>query len=175
MIQDMRDTISIIQKKMLRAQSQQKSYADKHPRQLEFSVGDLVYLKVSPMKRVVQFGKKGKLSPRFVRPFEFKDVVGLVAYKVELPPALSGIHDVFHVSALRKHAHDLLHIVDFEPLQVQVDLRYEELQVQILDHKEQQLRSKTIPLVKVLWRNHVVEEASWELEHDMRNKYPHLF
>jgi len=98
-----------------------------------------------------------------------------VAYKVELPPALSGIHDVFHVSALRKHAHDLLHIVDFEPLQVQVDLRYEELQVQILDHKEQQLRSKTIPLVKVLWRNHDVEEASWELEHDMRNKYPHLF
>jgi hypothetical protein len=89
-----------------------------------------------------------------------KEVVGPVVYKVELPSALSGIHNVFHVSTLRKHVHDLLHIVDFEPLQVQDDLRYEELPVQILDRKEQQLRIKTIPLVKVFWRNHDVEEAS---------------
>jgi hypothetical protein len=142
---------------------------------LEFNVGDLVYLKVSPMKGVMRFDKKGKLSPRFVGPFEVKEVVGPVAYKVELPPALSRIHNVFHVSTLRKHVHDPRHIVDFEPLQVQDDLKYEELPVQILDRKEQKLRTKTIPLVKVLWRNHVVEEASWELEHEMRNKYPHLF
>jgi hypothetical protein len=175
MIQDMKDKISVIRKRMLTAQSRQKNYADKHRRQLEFDMGDLVYLKVSPMKGVIIFGKKGKLSPRFVGPFEVKEVIGLVAYKVELPPALSGIHNVFHVSTLRRHVHDPRHIIDFEPLQVQDNLKYEELPIQILDRKEQRLRTKTIPLVKVLWRNHDVEEASWELEHEMRNKYPHLF
>jgi hypothetical protein len=127
------------------------------------------------MKGVVRFCKKGKLSPRFLGAFEVKEVVGPVAYKVELPPALSEIHNVFHVSTLRKHVHDPCHIVDYEPLQVQDDLKYEELPVQILDRKEQQLRTKIIPLVKVLWRNHDVEEAPWELEHEIRTKYPHLF
>lgn len=135
---------------MLTAQSRQKSYADKHRRQLEFNVGDLVYIKVSPIKGVVRFGKKGKLSPRFVGPFEVKEVVGPVAYKVELLPALSEIHNVFHVSTLRKHVHDPRHIVDYEPLQVQGDLKYEESPVHILYLKEQQLRTKTIHLVKVL-------------------------
>jgi hypothetical protein len=154
----MKDKISIIRRRMLTTQSRQKSFADKHRRQLEFNVSDLVYLKVSPMKGVVRFGKKGKLSPRFVGPFEVKEVVGPVAYKVELPPVFSGIHNVFHVSTLRKHVHDPRHILDFEPLQVQGDLKYEESPVQILDRKVQQLRTKTIPLVKVLWRNHDVEE-----------------
>jgi hypothetical protein len=171
----MKDKISIIRRRMLTAQSWQKNYTDKHRCQLEFNVGNLVYLKVSPMKGVVRFGKKGKLSPRYVGPFEVKEVVGPVAYKVELPPALSEIHNVFHILTLRKHVHDPRHIMDFEPLQVQDDLKYAKLPVQILDRKEQQLRTKTIPLVKVLWRNHDVEEASWELEHEMRNKYPHLF
>jgi ribosomal protein L21E len=156
MIQDMKDKISIIRRRMLTAQSRQKSYANKHRHQLEFNVGDLVYLKVSPMKGVVRFGKKGKLSPRFVGPFEVKEVVGPVAYKVELLSALSEIHNVFHVSTLGKYVHDLRHFVDFEPLQVQDNLKYEELPVQILDRKEQRLRTKTIPLVKVLWRNHDV-------------------
>jgi hypothetical protein len=119
MLQGMKDKISIIRKRMLIAQSRQKSYADKHRRQLEFNVGDLVYLKVSPMKRAMRFGKTVKLSPRFVGPFKVKEVVGPVAYKVELPPALSGIHNVFHVSTLRKHVHDPLYIVNFEQLQVQ--------------------------------------------------------
>jgi hypothetical protein len=175
MIQDMKNKVSIIREKMLTSQSKQQSYANKHRHQLEFKIGDLVYLKVLPMKGVMRFNQKGKLSLRFVGPFEIKEVVGPVAYKVELPPALSGIHEVFHVSTLRKHVHDPLHVVDFKPLQVQEDLRYEELSVQILDHKEQQLRTKTIPLVKVLWRNHDVEEVSWELENEIRNKYPHLF
>jgi hypothetical protein len=174
-IQEMKDKVTLIRKRMLTAQSRQKSYADKHRRKLEFEVGDLVYLKVSPMRGVMRFGKKGKLSPRFIGPFEVTEIVGPVAYKICLPPALSGVHDVFHISTLRKHVHDPLHIVDFEPLQIQEDLRYEEMPVQILDHKEQKLRTKTIPLVKVLWRNHNVEEASWELEQDIRNKYPYLF
>lgn len=174
-ILDTKDKVTLIRKRMLTAQSRQKSYAYKHRRKLEFDVGDLVYLKVSPMRGVMRFGKKRKLSPRFIGPFEVTEIVGLVAYKIRLPPTLSGVHDVFHVSTLRKHVHDPLYIIDFEPLQIREDLQYEDMPVQIIDHKEQKLRTKTIPLVKVLWRNHNVEEVSWELEHDMRTKYPYLF
>jgi hypothetical protein len=175
MIQDTKDKVALIRKRMLTAQSRQKSYADKHRRTLEFEVGDLVYLKVSPMRGVMRFGKKGKLSPRYVGPFQVLKRVSPLAYKIELPPNLEGVHDVFHVSQLRKCVHDPLHVISYEPLDIQPNLTYEELPVQILDRKEQQLRTKTIPLVKVLWRNHAVEEASWELESDMRNRYPHLF
>jgi hypothetical protein len=100
------------------------------------------------------------MSPRYVGPFLVTEVVGPVSYRVKLPPNLAGVHDVFHVSTLRKYVHDPLHMINFEPLQVQADLKYEEKPVQILDWKVQQLRTKTIPLVKVLWQNHEVEEAS---------------
>jgi hypothetical protein len=160
---------------MLTAQSQQKSYADQHQRKLEFEVRDQVFFKVSPMKGVIWFGKKGKLSPRYVGPFEVKEVIGQVAYRVALSPELAGVHDVFHVSTLWKYVHDPSHVISYKPLQIHENLSYEEVPIQILDHKEQQLRTKTISLVKVLWRNHGVEEASWELEQEMRNKYPHLF
>jgi hypothetical protein len=174
-VQDTKDKVALIRKRMLTAQSRQKSYADQHRRQLEFEIGDQVFLKVSPMKGVIRFGKKGKLSPRYVGPFEVKEVVGPVAYRIALPPELAGVHDVFHVSTLRKYVHDPSHVISYEPLQIQENLTYEERPIQILDHKEQQLRTKTIPLVKVLWRNHGMEEASWELEQDMKNRYPDLF
>ncbi|XP_062155192.1 uncharacterized protein LOC133863249 [Alnus glutinosa] len=173
-IQDTKDKITLIRKRMLAAQSRQKSYADSRQRKLEFEVSDQVFLKVSPMKGVMTFGKKGKLSPRYVGPFLVTEVVGSVAYRAELPSNLASVHDVFHVSMLRKYVHPL-HVIDFEPLQVQADLKYEEKPVQILDRKVQQLRTKTIPLVKVLWQNHEVEEASWELEQEIRSKYPYLF
>ena len=91
---------------MLTAQSRQKSYADHHCCNLEFEIGNQVFLKVSPMKGVVRFGKKGKLSLRYGGPFEVKEVVGPVAYRIALPPKLAGVHDVFHVSTLRKYVHD---------------------------------------------------------------------
>jgi hypothetical protein len=93
-VQDTKDKIALIRKRMLTAQSRQKSYADHHHRNLEFEIGDQVFLKVSPMKGLLCFGKKGKLSPRYVRPFEEKEVVGLEAYRVALPPKLVGVHDV---------------------------------------------------------------------------------
>jgi hypothetical protein len=173
-VQDTKDKIVLIRKRMLTAQSRQKSYADQHRRKLEFEEGDQVFLKVSPMKGVIRFGKKGKLSPRYVCPFEVKEVVGQVAYRVALPPELARVHDVFLVSTLRKYVHDPSHVISYKPLQIHENLSYEEMPIQILDHKKQQLRTKTM-LVKVLWRNHGVEEASWELEQEMRNKYPHLF
>jgi hypothetical protein len=99
-VQDTKDKIALIRKRMLTAQSRQKSYADRRRRNLEFEIGDQVFLKVSPMKGVLHFGKKGKLSPRYVGPFEVKEVVGPVAYRVALPSELAGVHDVFHVSTL---------------------------------------------------------------------------
>ena len=99
-VQDTEDKIALIRKRMLTAQSRQKSYADRHCCNLEFEIGNKVFLKVSPINGVLRFCKKGKLSPRYVGPFEVKEVVGPVAYRVALPPKLAGVHDVFHVSTL---------------------------------------------------------------------------
>jgi hypothetical protein len=138
-------------------------------------MGDHVFLKVSPMKGVMRFGKKGKLSPRFIGPFEITQRVGKLAYRIALPPDLIRTHDVFHVLMLRKYIANPDVIVEYEPLEIQEGLTYVEEPVKIVDKKEQVLRTKMIPIVKVLWRNHGVEEASWEVEHDMRSRYPHLF
>jgi hypothetical protein len=144
-------------------------------RPLEFEVGDCVFLKVSPMRGVMQSGNKGKLSPRFVGPFKITQRVGRLAYRIALPPDLIGMHDVFHVSMLRKYIANPNVIVEYEPLEIQEGLTYIEEPVKIVDKKEQVLRTKTIPIIKVLWCNHGVEEVSWEVEHDMRSRYPHLF
>ena len=135
----------------------------------------MVFLKVAPMKGVLRFEKKGKLSPHFVGPFEILERIGHVAYRLALPPSLSAVHDVFHVSMLRKYVADPTHVVDFEPLQINENWSYEEQLVEILARKVKMLRNRGIALVNVLWRNHEVEEATWEREDDMRVRYPKLF
>nr|XP_023892185.1 uncharacterized protein LOC112004183 [Quercus suber] len=135
----------------------------------------MVFLKVAPMKGVMRFRKKGKLSPRFVGPFEILERIGKVAYKLALPPTLAGVHNVFHVSMLRKYIPDPSHVLKYEPLKVKDNLTYEEVPIQILDRKDQVLRTKNISLVKVLWNNHTVEEASWEREDEMKSNYLELF
>ena len=105
-------------------------------------------------------------------PFEILERVGSVAYRLALRPALSRLHNVFHVSMLRRYVPDPSHILSYEPLQVKENLSYEEFPIKILDHKEQVLCNKTIYLVKVLWRNHSTEEASWERKDEMQCKYP---
>ncbi|XP_004297864.1 PREDICTED: uncharacterized protein LOC101310312 [Fragaria vesca subsp. vesca] len=149
------------------AQSRQKSYADNRRRDLEFQVGDWVFLKLSPWKGVIRFGKRGKLSPSYIGPYEITERVGPVAYRLRLSPELSKIHDVFHVSMLRKYVADPSHILQEQPISLKKDLTYEE-PVQILDQKEKVLRNKTVRLVKVLSRSHQVEEATWEPEDQMR-------
>ena len=160
---------------MLTAQSRQRSYADSRRRDVQFQVGDHVFLRVSPWKGVRRFGKKGKLSPRFIGPFEILERIGQVAYRLALPPALSAVHDVFHVFALRRYVSDETHVLSYEDLVLDETLSYEEQPVEILDRKDKVLRNKTIPLVKVLWRNSKVEEATWELESDMLSQHPELF
>ncbi|EOX94130.1 DNA/RNA polymerases superfamily protein [Theobroma cacao] len=175
LVQDATEKIHMIRQKMLTAQSREKSYADNRRRDLEFQVGDHVFLKVSPTKGVMRFGKKGKLNPRYIGPFEILEKVGAVAYRLALPPDLSNIHPVFHVSMLRKYNPDPSHVIRYETIQSQNDLTYEEQPVAILDRQVKKLRSKDVALVKVLWRNHTSEEVTWEAEDEMRTKHPHLF
>ncbi|KAL0534457.1 hypothetical protein IC582_028748 [Cucumis melo] len=175
LIQSTNEAIQKIRSRMQTTQSRQKSYADVRRKDLEFDVGDKVFLKVAPMKGVLRFERRGKLSPRFVGPFEILERIGPVAYRLALPPSLSTVHDVFHVSMLRKYVPDPSHVVDYEPLEIDENLSYTEQPVEVLAREVKTLRNKEIPLVKVLWRNHRVEEATWEREDDMRSRYPELF
>ncbi|KAL0561560.1 hypothetical protein IC582_001994 [Cucumis melo] len=175
LVQSTNEAIQKIRSRMHTAQSRQKSYADVRRKDLEFEVGDKVFLKVAPMRGVLRFERRGKLSPRFVGPFEILERIGPVAYRLALPPSLSTVHDVFHVSMLRKYVPDPSHVVDYEPLEIDENLSYTEQPVEVLAREVKTLRNKEIPLVKVLWRNHRIEEATWEREDDMRSRYPELF
>ncbi|KAL0560422.1 hypothetical protein IC582_000827 [Cucumis melo] len=175
LVQSTNEAIQKIRSRMHTAQSRQKSYADVRRKDLEFEVGDKVFLKVAPMRGVVRFERRGKLSPRFVGPFEILEQIGPVAYRLALPPSLSTVHNVFHVSMLRKYVPDPSHVVDYEPLEIDENLSYVEQPVEVLAREVKTLRNKEIPLVKVLWRNNRVEEATWEREDDMRSRYPELF
>ncbi|KAL0544226.1 hypothetical protein IC582_019339 [Cucumis melo] len=169
------NNIKLIRENLTIAQDRQESYADKRPRNLEFQVGDQVFLKLSPWRGVIRFGRKGKLSPRYIGPYQITEGVGLAPYKLELPIELARIHDVFHVSMLRKYMPDPSHVLQEQPVELKEDLSYVEEPVQILDRKEQVLRNKTIPLIKVLWRHYGVEEETWELEDQMKKRYRILF
>ena len=121
LIRDTSEKVSLIRQRLLMAQSRQKIYADARRRPLEFEVGDHVFLKVMPKRGVVRFGKRGKLSPRFIGPFEILERVGTVAYRLALSPSISGVHEVFHVSMLRKFTPDPAHVVDWGQIEVDTD------------------------------------------------------
>ena len=167
--------VKIIRERLQAAQDRQKSYANVWQRELEFQEGDRVFLKVSPMKGVMRFGKKGKLAPRYIGPFPIVKRIGKVAYKLDLPESLKAIHPVFHVSLLKKYVPDESHILKDEPIQIDPNLTYEEKPIAIVDRQIRKLRSKEVPSVKVIWEKHGTEEATWELENTMKEKYPELF
>ena len=144
-------------------------------RPLEFVVGDMVFLKVSPTQGVVRFGKRSKVSPKFVGPFEIVQWVGECAYRLALPPSLSGVYDVFHVSMLRKYIINPSHVLDYSGLQLDDCLTLEEYPVRILDWEEKVLWSRNIPFMKIVWSQHSDEDAMWEREDQMREFYPYLF
>ena len=175
LIRDTSEKVSLIRQCLLTAQSQQKSYADVRCRPLEFEVGDHVFLKVMPKKGVVRFDKRDKLSPRFIGPFEILKRIGTVAYRLALPPRMTGVQEVFHVSMLRKYTPHPAHVVDWGQIEVDTDGTFEEGPVCILDSGDQVLRHKTMRLVRILWRHYGVEESMWEREDTMRATYPFLF
>ena len=128
-----------------------------------------------PKRGVVRFGKRGKLSPRFIGPFEILERVGTIAYQLALPPSMSGVHEMFHVSMLRKYTPDPTHVVDWGQIEVDTDGTFEEGPVRIVDSRDQVLRRIIVRLVLVLWRHYRVEESTWERADTMRATYPFLF
>ena len=128
-----------------------------------------------PKRGVVRFGKRGKLLPRFIGPFEILERVGTVAYRLALPPSMSGVHEVFHVSMLRRYTLDPAHVVDWGEIEVDTDGTFEEGPVCIMDSREQVLRRKTMRIVRVLWQHRGVEESTWECKDTMRATYLFLF
>ncbi|WVZ52881.1 hypothetical protein U9M48_003887 [Paspalum notatum var. saurae] len=166
------EQVKFIHSNLKRAQSRQKSYSDKRRRPLVFEVDDHVYLRVSPMKGVHRFGVKGKLAPRYVGPFKITEQCGPVAYRLELPPHLAAVHDVFHVSQLKKCLRVPEEAVDASQIQIEPDLTYEEHPIKILDKKQRATRRRAINFYKVQWSNHSEEEATWEQEEYLQTKYP---
>lgn len=168
--------VQVIKQNLRTAQSRQKSYADAKRRNVTFEVGDFVYLKVSPMKGMKRFNVKGKLAPRYIGPFKVIDRRGEVAYQLELPEALSGVHDVFHVSQLKKClVPGIDHMTPMEGLKVGEDLTYEERPIKILETSERVTRNKVIRMCKVQWSRHREDEATWEREDELKKDFPNLF
>jgi hypothetical protein len=157
------------------AQSRQKSYADNRRRELGFQVSDFVYLKVSPMRGLHHFKVRGKLAPRYIGQFKILEQRGEVAYQLELPSQLSDVHDVFHVSQLRKCLRVLEEQMSLEELTVSEDLTYQEYPVKILDTSEKVTRNNRYKMCKVQWSNHTEEEASWEKEDQLKTKFLDIF
>jgi hypothetical protein len=172
LIEEAEATVNRIQDNLRATKSRQESYANKRRRPLEFQVGNHVYLKVSPMNGVKRFGVKGKLQPRYIGPFPILEKCGCVAYKLELPLSLVGVHDIFHVSQLKKYLKAPVDVVLLDVTPLEADLVYPEHPVKILDQKDHVTRRKTIKFFEIQWSNHTEEEATWESEDFLHSRYP---
>jgi hypothetical protein len=142
---------------------------------LEFAVGDEVLLKVSPTKGIIRFDIKGKLSPRYIGPYLITARVGSLAYRLQLPESMAGVHPVFHVSMLRKYIKDPELKIEADPIIIKQDLTIDAQPMCVLEFSERVMCNRTIKYVKILWSNQMEREATWQLESTMRNKYPDLF
>ena len=177
MVLEASERVEEIKRKMRIAQDRQKKYADRRRRSLEFAVGDLVFLKVSPLRNVIRFGRRGKLSPRFVGPFRILERIGSLAYRLDLPEKFSGIHNVFHVSHLRRYLHDPSLIIQpsaLDSLDIEPNLTVERKPLRIVDRGTKQLRRKSVNLVKVQWSTDE-RDCTWETEESIRASNPELF
>ncbi|GKA59584.1 hypothetical protein Tco_0758897 [Tanacetum coccineum] len=174
-VQETTEKVIQIKQRIQAARDRQKSYANLKRKPIEFQVGDIVMLKVSPWKGVVRFGKQGKLNPRYVGPFKVLEKVGSVAYKLELPQELSRVHNTFHVSNLKKCYSDEPLAVPLEGLHVYDKLRFVEEPIEIMDQEVKRLKQSRIPIVKVRWNSRRGPEFTWEREERFQKKYLHLF
>ncbi|GJV37581.1 hypothetical protein Tco_1410058 [Tanacetum coccineum] len=165
------DKVVLIKEKLKAARDHQKSYAGNRRKPLEFEVRDKVLLKVSPWKGVMQFGKKGKLTPRYVRPFEILERIGPVAYRLRLPNELSEVHDIFHVSNLKKCLADVNLHVPLDEIEVDKTLHFVEKPVEIMDREVKTLIRSKIPIVKVHWNSKCGPEFTWEREDHMKARW----
>nr|CAB3504401.1 unnamed protein product [Digitaria exilis] len=158
LVKEAEEKVRIIRENLRTTQSRQK-------------IGDHVYLKVSPTKGVQRFGVRGKLAPRYIGPYEITQQCGPVAYRVKLPEKLSAVHDVFHVSQLKRCLRVPTEVVEQEELSVEPDLSYDEHPVDILDEKERQTRRKGVKMYKIQWSHHSEDEATWETEDYLKKNF----
>jgi hypothetical protein len=169
---EVEEIVHHIQSNLKATKARQESYANRRRRPLEFEAGDRVYLHVPPTRGVKRFGVKGKLASHYINPFLILARLGNVAYRLELPPTLADVHNVFHVSQLKKclrHPVDVT-VDDVSPLDA--DLSYPEHLVKILDQQDRVTRRQMIQFFKVQWSHHSEREATWETEEFIRSKYP---
>jgi hypothetical protein len=164
LVEEAEATVHCIQDNLRATKSCQVTYANKRHRPLEFKVCDHVYLRVSPIKGMKRFGMKGKLAPRYIGPFPILEKCGTVAYKLDLPPSLTRVHDTFHMSQLKKCLKTPMDVVLPEVTPLEADLSYPEHPIKVLDQKDRVTKHKTIKFFKVQWSNHTEEEATWESE-----------
>ena len=156
------EKVKQIRANLLTAKSRQQSYADKRRRPLEFKIGDHVYLRVSPMKGIRRFGIKGKLAPRYIGLYPIIDKYGPLSYQVEQPTRLSGVHNVFQVSQLKRCLKPPVDVVVEDTIPLEPDLTHKVYPVKILDQKNRVTRNKTIRFYKIQWNDHSEDEATWE-------------
>nr|GEZ45191.1 hypothetical protein [Tanacetum cinerariifolium] len=175
LIEVTKEKVIVAKENLKEARSRQKSYVDRQRWELAFNPGDRVFLKVSSYRGVRRFRIKGKLSLRFISPFKILDRIGEVSYRLALPPQLSHVHNVFHVSLLRGYKYHHLHVVSYPLDQIREDFSFVEEPEKILDRQERVMRNKTIPFVKIFWKNHPKREATLETEESMRASYPLFF
>jgi hypothetical protein len=165
------EKVKQIRANILIAQTRQKSYTDKQCRPFEFEVDDHVYLWVLPMKSVHRVGIKGKLAPRYVGPYPILEKFGSLAYQVELSSSLAGMHNVFHVSQLKKYMKPPTDVVVEDTILLEPDLTYKAYPVKILEQQDRVTQRKTTHFYKVQWNNHSEDEATWEREDYLQSNF----
>jgi hypothetical protein len=170
-IEEAEATVHRIQDNLKAAKSYQETYANKRRRPLEFEVGNHVYLRVLPMKGAKRFGVKGKLAPRYIGSFPILEKCGTVAYKLDLPPSLARVHDIFHMSQLKKCLTAPVDVMLPEVILLEADLSYPEHPIKVMNQKDRVTMHKTIKFFKIQWSNHTEEKATWESEDFLRSHH----
>jgi hypothetical protein len=170
-VEEAESIVHHVQENLKATKSCRETYANKRRRPLEFKVGNHVYLRVLPMRGMKRFGGKGKLAPRYIRPFPILEKCGTVAYKLDLPPFLPGVHNIFHVSQLKKCLKAPVDIVLPEVTSLEGDLSYPEYPINILDQNDRVTRHKIIKFFKIQWSNHSKEKETWESEDFLRSRH----
>lgn len=175
LVRETTEKVKVIRQQLLAAQSRQKSYAHKRTRPLTFQTREHMFLKIRPRRGVIRFRKKGKLSPRYIGPFEILERIGEMTYRLALPPQLDRVHNVFHVSMLRKYMSHRSHIINWANVELNEHVTFNEQPVMIQDYSEKRIQRKTIQLVRILWRHQGIGESTWEGVNTMRANYPSSF
>ncbi|KAK6140814.1 hypothetical protein DH2020_025444 [Rehmannia glutinosa] len=176
LVQEAMEKVKLIKERIHTVQSRQKSYADKRRKDLEFEVGDEVFFRLSPQKGLINPKKGGKLSPRYVGPYKILQRIGKLAYQLKLPAPYAGMHDVFHVSRLKKYQPDPEHIITQDTPPLMENLSYTERPIRIIDHRIVDcVRGDSDGQSGVAENHNRDKDATWEMEEDMRNQYPELF